>query len=51
VDTPSETLWAQNRGREAKVREAVIWGMAQRWEFPDLSEAQAREWVGVSAGA
>jgi predicted kinase len=39
VETSADRLLPQNRQRPAPVPEAVIEGMLQRWELPDLTEA------------
>jgi predicted kinase len=39
VEAPADVLAAQNRGREARVPEAVIDALVRRWEFPSPLEA------------
>jgi predicted kinase len=39
VESPMATLLAQNRARAARVPEAVIRRMSERWEVPSLMEA------------
>jgi putative nucleotidyltransferase with HDIG domain len=39
VEVPAETLFAQNKAREAAVPAAVIKRMTERWEVPTLVEA------------
>lgn len=39
VEQPRELLWTQNRQREQPVPEAVLGGMLDRWETPDVCEA------------
>ncbi|MBM3457305.1 MAG: poly(A) polymerase [Armatimonadetes bacterium] len=45
VDPPAATLFRQNRGREAPVRDEVIRRMASRWDAPDATEAHELVWV------
>jgi predicted kinase len=46
VETSSDLLFAQNRSRTGAVPEGAIERMMDRWEVPDLTEAQELElWV------
>lgn len=44
-EAPRDRLLAQNRARTARVPEAVIRRMSERWEIPTLTEAHAIEVV------
>ena len=39
LEATAPALFAQNRGRQAAVPEAVIRRMTERWEMPSLTEA------------
>ncbi|MEO1268592.1 MAG: AAA family ATPase [Myxococcota bacterium] len=39
IEVPHETLWAQNRNREAAVPDAAMHRMIDRWEPPSVTEA------------
>jgi predicted kinase len=45
VEAPMATLLAQNRARSARVPEAVIRKMSERWEVPSLMEAHTLDTV------
>jgi predicted kinase len=45
VETRFERQREQNRGREARVPEAVIRRMMTKWEVPDLTEVHQIDWV------
>lgn len=45
LEVPERELYRQNRQRRAVVPEAVIEGMLDRWEVPDLTEAHRVDWV------
>lgn len=44
VEAPASTLFAQNRGRERVVPEAVMERLLGKWEVPDVSEAHEVEY-------
>lgn len=44
VEVPVEELFAQNRGRTARVPEKVVSRLLERWEPPDRTEAHEVEW-------
>lgn len=45
IEVPIDTLFAQNRDREASVPEDVIARMTDRWEVPNLTEAHRLDLV------
>jgi predicted kinase len=45
IESSRDTLWTQNRQREAAVPEQAIRSMQSRWEPPDLTEAHEVEYV------
>jgi predicted kinase len=50
VEVPESVLWPQNRGRPARVPEAVIERLLERWEVPGLTEAHQVDWRVDEAG-
>jgi predicted kinase len=45
VEVPAEVLFVQNRQRAARVPEAVMERLLERWEVPDQTEAHQVDWV------
>ncbi len=45
VEAPEDRLLRQNRQRQAPVPQAVLERLLERWEVPDLTEAQRVDWI------